>query len=253
MRYLVASLLVALLLMPRASWSARLVRAQEVGTAGFSVLVFSRTTGFRHDSIPDAITAIRTLGAEHGFGVDATEDPAVFTDAGLAPYRSVVFLLTTGEVLDASGKAAFERFIQAGNGFVGVHSASDTEYDWAWYGGLLGAYFLRHPAIQPAVVQREDANHASTRMMPDRWARTDEWYEFQSNPRSDPSIVVLATLDESTYVGGSMGDHPVAWYHAYDGGRAWYTAGGHTAESYAESLFLAHLWGGIAYAAGVAE
>jgi type 1 glutamine amidotransferase len=218
--------------------------------AAARVLVFSRTTGFRHDSIPDAVAALGALGAEHGFGVDASEDPAVFSDAGLAPYQAVVFLLTTGEVLDDSQQAAFERYIQAGRGYVGVHSASDTEYGWPWYGGLVGAYFSHHPAIQPAAILVEDRDHPSTAGLPARWERTDEWYDFRTNPRG--AVQVLARLDEASYSGGQMGaDHPIAWYQAYDGGRSWYTAGGHTRESYQEPAFLQHLLGGLQYAAGL--
>jgi type 1 glutamine amidotransferase len=215
------------------------------------VLVFTRTTGFRHDSIPDAVAAIGELGAEHGFAVDATEDPAVFKDGRLSAYRAVVFLLTTGDVLDDGQQAAFERFVRAGNGYVSVHSASDTEYDWPWYGGLVGAYFRRHPDIQPGRVIVVDRQHPSTAGLPELWARTDEWYDFRANPRA--SVRVLARLDEASYRGGSMGeDHPIAWYHDYDGGRAWYTAGGHTRERYAEPLFREHLLGGIKYTAGLA-
>jgi type 1 glutamine amidotransferase len=218
--------------------------------ARYRVLLFSRTAGFRHDSIADAIGAVRGLGDQNGFRVDATEDPGVFTDAGLAGYSAVSFLLTTGDVLDDAQQAAFERYIEAGNGFVGVHSAADTEYDWPWYGGLVGAYFASHPDVQPAVVHREDANHPSTVSVPDRWVRADEWYNFQTNPRDTGDIHVLASLEESSYSGGTMGDHPIAWYHAYAGGRAFYTAGGHTREAYAEPLFLQHLMGGFDYAAG---
>jgi type 1 glutamine amidotransferase len=218
----------------------------------FRLLAFSRTTGFRHDSIPAAIAAIQAVGQQNGFAVDATEDPSVFTDTRLSAYAAVMFLLTTGTVLDGPQHDAFQRFIAAGNGFVGVHSAADTEYDWSWYGSLMGAYFASHPDIQQATIHVEDADHPSTAALPNPWVRTDEWYDFQSNPRDNPDIHVLASLDESTYSGGSMGDHPIAWYHAYQGGRAWYTAGGHTSESYSESLFLAHLLGGIEYAAGVA-
>jgi cytochrome c len=228
--------------------SARAQQAQ--AQARYSVLVFSRTTGFRHDSIPDAIAAVRALGDQHGFLVDATEDPSVFTDATLSGYSSVIFLLTTGHILESDQQAAFERYIQAGNGFVGVHSAADTEYDWTFYGGLVGAYFASHPDIQMASIHREDANHPSTVSLPDLWVRTDEWYNFQTNPRDRPDIHVLASLDEASYAGGTMGDHPIAWYHSYASGRAWYTAGGHTSESYSEPLFLAHLLGGIEYAAG---
>jgi cytochrome c len=220
----------------------------------YSVLVFSKTAGFRHDSIPAGIAAIRQLGADHGFTVDATEDSAAFTDANLAGYRAVIWLSTTGDVLDPAQQAAFERYIQAGGGYVGVHAASDTEYSWAWYGELVGAYFASHPANQQATVKVEDHAHPSTAGLPDRWSRFDEWYNFRSNPRGD--VHVLASLDETTYTpgAGAMGhDHPTAWCHDYDGGRAWYTGGGHTAESYAEPEFLDHLLGGIRTAAGVLD
>jgi cytochrome c len=217
----------------------------------FAVLVFSKTTGFRHDSIPPGIAAITALGSEHGFGVDSTEDAERFTDAGLARYKVVVFLSTTGDILNATQKAAFERYIRSGGGFVGVHSASDTEYQWAWYGRLVGAYFASHPQIQQATIHIEDPAHPSTKDLPTVWQRTDEWYNFRSNPRG--KVHVLATLDEATYSGGKMGaDHPIAWCQAIDGGRSWYTAMGHTVESYAEPLFRLHLLGGIESAAGVA-
>jgi type 1 glutamine amidotransferase len=213
----------------------------------YKVLVFSKTAAFRHASIPNGLAAIQQLGIENSFQVVATEDATLFNEAFLAQFRVVVFLMTTGDVLDATQQAAFERYIRAGNGFVGIHSASDTEYSWPWYGGLVGAYFSNHPAIQKATVRVEDTQHPSTRFFAGPWVRTDEWYNFQNNPRI--GVHVLATLDESTYSGGTMGDHPIAWYHAYDGGRAWYTAGGHTATSYTEPLFRAHLLGGIQYAA----
>src|SRR5271166_5596263 len=217
----------------------------------FSVLVFSKTTGFRHDSIPHGIAAIKALGADHGFAVDATEEAERFTDAALARYQVVVFLSTTGDILDDGQKAAFERYIRSGGGFVGIHSASDTEYQWAWYGRLVGAYFASHPEIQRATVRIEDAVHPSTKSLPAVWERTDEWYNFRSNPRG--AVHVLATLDETTYSGGKMGaDHPIAWCQVIDGGRSWYTSMGHTKESYAEPLFRLHLLGGIESVAGVA-
>jgi cytochrome c len=227
------------------------VSAETLPSPRFSILVFSKTTGYRHDSIPDGIAAIRALGAEHGFAMDDTEDAGRFTDAGLAPYRAVVFLSTTGDILDAAQKAAFERYIRSGGGFAGVHSASDTEYGWAWYGRLVGAYFKSHPAIQPATIRIADPEHASTSGLPQQWQRTDEWYNFRSNPRG--AVHVLATLDEATYSGGTMGtDHPIAWCQTVGKGRSWYTAMGHTAASYAEPLFRRHLLGGIESAAGVA-
>ncbi len=216
------------------------------------VLVLSKTTGFRHDSIPNGISAINELAQQNNFDVDATEDASTFTDSNLARYRTVVFLNTTGDVLDNDQQLAFQRYMRHGGGFVGVHSATDTEYDWAWYGGLVGAYFQGHPAIQPARIRIEDGAHPSTSTLPVEWNRTDEWYNFRSNPRG--RVKTLATLDETTYSGGTMGaDHPISWCQHYDGGRAWYTAGGHTKESYAEPLFRQHLLGGILFTAKIRD
>ncbi len=218
-------------------------------SAGSRVLVFTRTTGFRHESIATGIAAVAFLGDRHGFAVEQTEDPATFTDQNLARFSVVVFLSTTGDVLDAAQQAAFERYIRAGGGFVGVHSAADTEYEWPWYGQLIGAYFKSHPAIQQATVRVEELTHASTRCLPTTWVRTDEWYDFSARPATGTTI--LATVDESTYQGGTMGSpHPIAWYRPFDGGRAWYTAMGHTSESYAERAFQDHLAGGILWAIG---
>lgn len=218
----------------------------------FRVLVFSRTVGYRHDSIPDGVAAIQELGAAHGFQVTTTEDPTYFHPDSLARFAVVVFLNTSGDVLDTLQQAAFQAYIQSGGGFVGVHAASDTEYDWPWYGNLVGAYFKNHPHIQEAVVRVIDGTHPSTQALPASWTRTDEWYNFRTNPQ-EKGVQVLAVLDETTYEGGEMGAmHPIAWYHVYDGGRAWYTAMGHTKESYAEPLFREHLLGGILWAAGQA-
>ncbi len=228
------------------AWMADRVQAYPT----FKVLVFSKTAGFRHDSIPNGITAIQALGAANNFTVDTTEDANLFTDANLAQYKVVVFLSTTGDVLNSTQEGAFQRFIQAGKGYVGIHSATDTEYAWAWYGNMLGAYFSNHPAIQNATIKVADKAHPSTASVPTLWVRNDEWYNFSVNPRGN--VHVLATLDEGTYSGGSMGyDHPIAWCHNYDGGRAWYTAGGHTQASFSETSFRAHILGGIQYAANV--
>ena len=224
------------------------VRAESAEPA-FSVLVFSKTAGFRHDSIPAGIAVIRTLGQQNNFSVEDTEDASAFADEKLARYRVVVFLNTTGDVLDAGQQAAFERFIRSGGGFVGIHAATDTEYDWPWYGGLVGTYFRKHPVIQSATLNVVDPSHESTRHLPIKWKRTDEWYNFTRD--LDADVTVLIRIDESSYRGGTMGaDHPISWYHTYDGGRAWYTALGHTIESYSEPLFLQHLLGGINWAAG---
>nr|WP_230686530.1 ThuA domain-containing protein [Catellatospora vulcania] len=215
----------------------------------FTVLVFSKTAGFRHDSIPAGIAAIQALGAANNFAVEATEDAAQFNDANLARFKAVVWLSTTGDVLDPTQQGAFERYIRAGGGYVGVHAASDTEYTWAWYGNLVGAYFANHPAPANATVKVADHVHPSTVSLPERWNRFDEWYSYQTNVRGKAHV--LATLDETSYPGGTMGvDHPIAWCQNYEGGRAWYTGGGHTQESYAEANFRAHLLGGIRTAAG---
>ncbi|MGX7827952.1 ThuA domain-containing protein [Actinokineospora sp. 24-640] len=236
--------------------SAAVILTMAPGTAtaadpAYKVLVFSKTAGFRHSSIPNGIQAIRDLGAANNFSVDATEDGAAFSTGNLSQYKAVIFLLTTGDVLNDSQQGAFETYVKSGGGYVGVHSASDTEYSWPFYGGLVGAYFHSHPAIQQATVRVEDRAHASTSHLGNNWVRTDEWYNFQANPRS--TAKVLARLDEGTYSGGNMGDHPITWCKTYQGGRSWYTAGGHTEQSYADQGFRAHLLGGIRYGAGMTD
>jgi type 1 glutamine amidotransferase len=221
------------------------------GGAPISVVVFSKTAIFRHDSIEAGVTAISELGEERDWEVLATEDPAIFAENGLRDSNVVVFLNTTGDVLNDEQQAGFEQFIRAGNGYVGIHAATDTEYDWPWYGELVGAYFREHPETQTADVIVEDATHAATRGLPNPWRRTDEWYGFQMNPRS--GVNVLLALDEASYSpeGSNMGgDHPIAWFHEHDGGRAFYTGLGHTIESYSDAQFLAHLAGAIEWAAG---
>jgi type 1 glutamine amidotransferase len=220
-----------------------------VDKAAERVLVFSKTGGFRHDSIPAGITALKELGGSAGITVDATEAAGQFTAANLAKYDAVVFLSTTGDVLNAEQQKAFEDYVAAGGGYMGVHAAADTEYDWEFYGGLVGAYFASHPHIQPATVRVEDHDHPATSHIDGPWERTDEWYNYRTNPREQARV--LATLDETSYQGGTMkGDHPIAWCQTYEGGRAFYTGGGHTKESYAEPAFRQHLLGGLKYATG---
>ena len=217
------------------------------------LLVFSKTAAYRHASIPAGKIALQELAAQHDFAIDFSEDSNVFTTANLARYDAVVFLMTSGEIFDTSQEAAFRRYIESGGGFVGIHSASDTMYSWPWYGGLVGSFnniVNKHSSIQPAVLHVEDPHTPSTDMLPSYWRRTDEWYNFVINPR--PAVHVLLTVDERTYTGGIMGaDHPISWYQAYDGGRSWYTAMGHTVETYSEPLFRAYLWGGILYSVGL--
>jgi PKD repeat protein/glucose/arabinose dehydrogenase/type 1 glutamine amidotransferase len=226
--------------------------SSDVADPPFNALIFYKTSGFQHSSIPNGIAAIESLGRQHGFTVDKTNDAGAFTDADLAKYQVVIFLSTTGDVLDDTQQAAFQRYIEAGGGYAGVHSAADTEYDWPWYGKLVGAYFKQHPAPQQAVVKVEDPVHPSTKGLPARWTRTDEWYDYQTDPRG--TVHVLTSLDAASYTGSTMGaDHPNTWCQNYDGGRSWYTGLGHTEESYTEPQFLSLLLGGIQTAAGVVD
>lgn len=210
------------------------------------ILVFSRTLGFHHASIPTGIAAIQKIGRENNLEVDTTTDANFFNSKQLKKYAAVVFLSTTGNVLDDQQQVAFQEYIQKGGGFVGVHAATDTEYDWPWYNQLVGAYFKSHPKQQDAVLHIMDASHISTMHLPKEWKRFDEWYNFKS---IQPGLHVLITIDEKSYTGGENGEnHPMAWWHDFDGGRAFYTEFGHTDASYEDPLFLQHLTGGIAYA-----
>ncbi|HTE30878.1 MAG TPA: ThuA domain-containing protein [Chryseolinea sp.] len=220
-------------------------------TREIKVLVFSKTASFRHESIPAGIAAIRSLGKQHGFLVDTTESSESFNEKTLKNYNVVIFLNSTGNVLNDAQQLEMNRWIQAGGGFVGIHAAADTEYEWPWYGGLVGAYFNGHPNnpnVRDAVVKVTDNTNISTAHLPESWKRTDEWYNYKD---IQADISVLLNLDEKSYVGGTNGDnHPIAWYHDFDGGRAWYTGLGHTNECYKDENFLLMLWGGIQYAAG---
>ncbi|GAA3816640.1 hypothetical protein GCM10022226_41630 [Sphaerisporangium flaviroseum] len=222
------------------------------GAAAYQVLVFSKTAGFRHDSIPAGVQAIRDLAAGGGFTVTATEDGGAITTANLARYQAVVFLNTTGDLLDETQQTALRSYVDGGGGFVGVHAAADAEYGWPYYGQLVGAWFASHPSIQQATVRTGDRAHAATAHLGTTWSRTDEWYNYRANPRS--AVHVLQSLDEGSYGGGTMnGDHPITWCHPQGAGRSFYTGLGHTQESYADPAFRSLLLGGIAYAAGAVK
>ena len=217
-------------------------------SSGTKILVFAKTSGFRHSSIPNGKAAIQQLGKENGFAVDTTEDASVFTEENLKKYAAVVFLNTTGDVLNYKQEAAFERFIQAGGGFTGIHSATDTEYDWIWYARLVGGNFISHPEKQNAKLTVVDKNHPASKHLPDTWERFDEWYNFKN---LNKDVKVLIKIDETSYKGGTLGaEHPMAWYHEYDGGRSFYTEFGHTEASYTDANYLKHILGGIQYAIG---
>ena len=214
------------------------------------LLVFTKTTGFRHDSIPVAVDTVRALARQAGWQVDHDEDARVFTRERLARYRVVVFANTTGDVLDDAQQAALREYVEHGGGFVGIHSAADTEYDWPWYETLVGAWFLSHPPGLQATRLTFVADGIASDGR--HWQVTDELYNYRRNPRS--RVRVVATVDESGYAGGSMGaDHPIAWCHEAGKGRSWYTGLGHRIDLYADDTFRRHLLRGLRYAAGESE
>jgi len=218
------------------------------------VLVYSKTLGFRHANIPLGVSAIRELGKENGFAVDATEDSGAFTPENLAKYKVVVFLSVTGDVLNEGQEQALKDYVMGGGGFAGIHGAlfgpSACEDKWGWYGELCCVSFKNHSAVVPATVDVEDRTHPCTSSLPAHWQRTDEWYNYDGTPRGRAHV--LATIDESTYKGGTVGDdHPIAWCKPMGKGLMWYTAMGHTEESFREPLFLKHVLGGIQFVAGL--
>ncbi len=213
---------------------------------GSKILIFSKTTGYRHDCIEHASAKIARSLKINGFESEHTEDSELFRLDYLRQFDAVIFLCTTGDVFSDTEQEAFKKYIQSGGGFAGIHSATDTEYDWPWYNGLVGAYFADHPpGLHEASLDQIDPDHVSTAHLSDPWVRTDEWYNFRSFA---PELNVLINLDESTYQGGTMGiNHPIAWYKEYDGGKSWYTGMGHTRESYDDEDFMRHIIGGVKY------
>ncbi len=225
-----------------------LIASIAMGQSGMnSVLVFSKTAGYRHDSIESGVTAIKELGAANKFAVDHTEDSAAFNAENLEKYRVVIFLNTTGDILDDTQQEALVGFMKKGRGFVGIHAAADTEYEWPWYGQLVGAWFASHPRIQQATVDVVDRKHPSTSHLDEKWVRTDEWYDYKAQPVAGTRV--LCKLDTTTYEGHKMGEnHPIAWCRDFESGRTFYTGGGHTKESYSDPDFRKHLLGGILWA-----
>jgi len=223
----------------------------------FKVLLFTKTEGFHHESVHDGVAAVRQLASRNNFTVDWQDNGSIFNDKALANYAAVIFLNTTGNVLNDEQQAAFEKFIKSGKGFVGVHSATDTEYDWPWYTKMVGMMFKIHPQQQTAYLKVEDSNFPGMDRFPKKLLWTDEWYEYGERKSTD--LHFLLSVDEKTYdpnvkwgenVGKGMGAfHPIAWYHNYDGGRAFYTGLGHISLAYTDQTFLDHLYGGIYWAA----
>ena len=212
-----------------------------------NILVFTATKGFRHKSVTDGKMALLKIGAEKHWLVDTTEDASVFDFAHLKTYNALVFINTTGDILNDGQQEAFKQYIQAGGGFVGIHAATDTEKEWPWYNNLVGAIFADHPKPQEALYNVVNKMHPGVSFMPDTLRRMEEIYNFKSFKKEQ--VNVLITVDEKSYTGGKMGDyHPIAWYHKYDGGKAFYTEWGHFPEAFTEPLFLKHITAAIEWA-----
>ncbi|MFE9132859.1 ThuA domain-containing protein [Streptomyces sp. NPDC007355] len=212
------------------------------------VLIYTRTAGYRHESIPDGAAALTELAQGLGRTVEVTEDQGVFTPGRLGQCAVVVLLSTTGNVLTPEGRTAFEAYLRGGGALLAVHAAANAEPDWPFYGELLGTRFDGHPEVQPGLVLVDGHDHPATAPLPDRWAWTDEWYNFTSHPRDADGVRVLARADESTYRGGTHGDdHPLVWCRDVDRGRVLFTALGHAPEAYRDPVFRAHLSGALAW------
>lgn len=212
-----------------------------------TVLVFSLTKGFHHASIADGIAALFKLGQQNSFKVDTTTNVLSFNAENLKKYKLIIFLNPTGtNVLNEAQKEAFKLFINEGGGFVGIHAATDFSYEWEWYGKLVGGFFESHPKIQQATLNIVDVKSKLVKKLPNPWLHKDEWYNFKN---FNSEVHVLIKADENSYQGGKMkNDHPVSWYHIYDGGKIFYTALGHTKECYSDPIFLKHLLAGIKWA-----
>lgn len=223
----------------------------------FKVLLVTTTRGWHHESLHYGVVALKALSEKEGFTLDVFQNPGGFTDKALKQYAAVIFLNTTGDIFDTAQQKVMERFIQSGKGFVGIHSASDTEYDWPWYTQLVGRMFRIHPPVQAARLQVIDKEFQGLKSFVATPSWTDEWYEF--GPEEIAGLHYLLSVDEVSYnpkagqgnkkTDGMGAFHPIAWYHNFDGGRAFYTALGHRPAVYSEEAFLQHITAGIRWAA----
>jgi type 1 glutamine amidotransferase len=203
------------------------------------ILVFTKTTGFRHASIPDGIRMFTQITDSLGIIMIHTEDNNYFHPDTLKKIDGVLFLCTSGNILEPTQKQAFETYMDAGGGFLGIHSATDTEYGWAWYGKMIGARFNNHPAIQTATLYKGKTLHPSIMGLPQSWQHEDEWYNFREFASH---IVPHLFVDENTYQGGIHGNnHPISWSSNWTKGRSFYTALGHTSKSYEDPFFRRHV------------
>jgi type 1 glutamine amidotransferase len=227
------------------------------GQKQFKALLVTTTNGWHHESLHYGVVALKKLAEKNNFDVMLMENPKFINDKNLAAFQVIIFLNTTGDILDTASEKALERFIQSGKGFVGIHSATDTEYDWEWYTKLVGRMFKIHPAIQTAKLQTTQNYFPGLQGFAGNRLWTDEWYEY--GPEKTDGLTYILTVDENSYnakvnwgenKGEGMGSmHPIAWYHEFDGGRAFYTGLGHIPSVFSEQAFLDHLYAGIFWAA----
>ena len=221
----------------------------EVPSGEKSVFVYTRTAGERHDSMPEGVDLVRTLGQANNFHVNNSEDPNDFTFDRLSQHDGLVLMNAQGDIFNESHQDALKRFVEDGGAVIAVHAAVDLARSWSWYADLIGAKSSSHLDFQSAKINREHDRHPSMLHVGIEWFMSDHWYNFESNPRDKSSIVVLASLDEASIVGGSMGDdHPIAWAQRFGSSKVWYTGLGHDARSFENGAFREHLLGGIVWA-----
>ncbi|HEV8247185.1 MAG TPA: ThuA domain-containing protein [Polyangiaceae bacterium] len=216
-------------------------------TDSLDVLLFTRTTGFRHASLQPAVDALEALSRQEHWTITHSEDSTSFSHERLTRHHVVLLLNTTGNLWDAAQRAALEAFVGRGGGVVAVHAPAVIDFDWPWYERLIGTRFAGHPEPQRGIVVIEEADHPAMRDLPQRWEVNEEWYNFHENPR--PRVKVLASVDERSYEGGKMGDHPIVWCHDDLGGRVLYTGLGHDSAAYSDPLFMSHLARAVGWAA----
>ncbi|MBI9073268.1 MAG: TonB family protein [Melioribacteraceae bacterium] len=222
------------------------------GMGRFNVLVFHKTGEYKHESIDAGLDCLDEIADKYCFSIYQTDNSDEINDENLSSFDVVLFLNTSGNILDEKEKNALENYIKKGGGFVGIHGASATEDDWEWYGKLIGAHFDDHPVIQEATINVINKEHPSTKHLPQKWIWSDEWYNWKTE--LDKKAEVLLTVDESTYKGGKHKEfHPVAWCQEFEGSRSWYTSLGHSEACYSDSLYISHLAGGIIWAARMEE
>ena len=237
-------LLFAVFSLAPASASAR-VRA-----APGAILIYSGTTGYRHDSIPAAIQAVTSIAKRIGLAAVSSEDPAVFSTESLKRFQVIVLLSCTtdpknpaSEWLVGDRRTALQQFVHRGGGIVAIHAAADSHYNWPWYGHLIGAHFARHPQGTPTgEVHVVDRSHPATAGLTPTLRRTDEWYYFDDY---DPTSHLLVTVDPASIGEKDVNPNPMSWTRAVDGGRVFYTAMGHNKESYSDPWFLRHIADGL--------